>query len=72
MSTCKVTFENSNKQKVILFLSLDEEKDELSMKIGFQPQVDPKTDLGLAGRFAEYFCKVLNPNFNTDNNDTSV
>ena len=58
MNTCKVTFENSNGQQVIVILSLNKEKNEL----GFSPKVDPHTDLGLAGQFADIFCKALGAN----------
>lgn len=62
MNTCKVTFENSNEQQVIVILSLNKEKNELDMKLGFSPKVDPHTDLGLAGQFADIFCKALGAN----------
>lgn len=62
MNTCKVTFENSNGQQVIVILSLNKEKNELDMKLGFSPKVDPHTDLGLAGQFADTFCKALGAN----------
>lgn len=62
MNTCKVTFENSNGQQVIVILSLNKEKNELDMKLGFSPKVDPHTDLGLAGQFVDIFCKALGAN----------
>ena len=62
MNTCKVTFENSNGQQVIVILSLNKEKNELDMKVGFSPKVDPHTDLGLAGQFTDIFCKALGAN----------
>lgn len=60
MRECNVTFENTNGQKVIVLLKLNK-KGDLDWKIGFDPKIDSKTDLGLAGRFAEIFCKALCP-----------
>lgn len=58
METCKVEFVSQNGQKIILNFSLHE-NGELEYKPSFEPQVDPKTNLGLSGQLCEIFISAL-------------
>lgn len=68
METCKVEFINQSGQKIILDFSLYE-NGELEYKPSFEPKVDPKTDLGLAGQLCEIFISTLHQTTDTPQPD---
>ena len=59
MDSCHVTFTSSSDQKIILDFVFDKEQDFLDYKARFEPQVDGKTQLGLAGQLCEIFIRAL-------------
>ena len=67
MMTSKVTFEQGD-QKIIIDFILDEATGSLEYKPTFDPPVDPKTNLGLAGQLGETFIAALHNN-SVDNTD---
>lgn len=56
--TSKVTFEQDN-QKIVIDFVFNEETGNLEYKPYFEPPVDPKTPLGLAGQLCEIFIQAL-------------
>lgn len=64
MEHCKVTFENSSGQKIIMHFEHDE-KDNLDYRITFDPKVDGRTRLSLAGFLCNIFCNALQKDYGT-------
>ena len=58
MEICKVEFISNTEQKIIIDFSLDE-LGNLEYKPSFEPKVNPKTNLGLAGKLCEIFITSL-------------
>lgn len=66
METCKVEFISQDGQKIILDFTIQDNGD-LDYKPSFEPQVDPKTHLGLAGQLCEIFLTSLIKESNSSN-----
>lgn len=58
METCKVEFTSTSGQKIVIDFTLSD-SDDLDFRPRFEPRVDPKTDLGLAGMLCEIFLTAL-------------
>lgn len=61
---CKVTFEDSGGQKIIINFNQDKD-DSLSYNITFDPEVDKRTRLSLAGLLCNDFCESLQKKYGT-------
>jgi hypothetical protein len=61
---CKVTFESSCGQKIIMNFDHDEQ-DNLDYGITFDPKVDGRTRLSLAGLLCNVFCEALQKKYGT-------
>jgi hypothetical protein len=60
MEKCKVTFKEG-KQKIIIDFTVSDNGD-AEYKTHFEPQVDMKTPLGLAGHLCQLFIEKLHEN----------
>ena len=69
MEKCSVTFTNEVEQKIICDFTLHDNGD-LEFKPRYEPEVDMRTNLGLAGRLCEIFIMALNPEERSDKNET--
>lgn len=69
MEKCKVTFKEG-KQKIIVDFTLQENGD-ADYKTHFEPEVDMKTNLGLAGQLAQIFISALHGESNPPAKDPS-
>lgn len=62
---CNVTFQQENQQIILTFVEKD---GELDYTAKFEPQIDGKTDLSLAGFLCEVFIKALH-NYNEQDSE---
>lgn len=69
MEKCNVTFTCESGQKIVCDF-IHHDNDDLEFHPRYDPEVDMRTNLGLAGKLCEIFLMALNPKNNEQQNES--